>query len=135
MADDRKAFRGQLRDRVEAGRAIKGVAALDHRGMRGPEVILVGAELAVEQTDLDETIAGGLAHRRRPDGIDDRENVDSRRRGRSRLVGRVDEQHGKLTLAFQGAQIGDGQSIVFHGACLSSISLPVAARASIAMPS
>ena len=113
MADDRNALRRELRNRVETPGAIEGVAAGDDAGMRGPQIVLVGAVLAVDEADLDETVARRLAHRRRPDRLDDREEVDAGRSGRGGFVRRIDEQHRQLSLALERAQIGDRLPIVF----------------------
>ena len=66
MADDWYALGRELRDRIEAAGAIERVAA-DHRFLwRGAQIVLVGAVLAVDEPDLNETVARRLAHRRSP---------------------------------------------------------------------
>ena len=107
MADDGNAFGGKPGDRVQARSAIEGVAAGHQSGMGGAQVVLIGAVLTVDETDLDETVARRLAHLGRPQGLDDREDVDARRGGGRRLVQRLDEQHRQLPLALQRPQIAD----------------------------
>jgi hypothetical protein len=114
MADDRNALSREFADRLEARGAIERVAADHQAGMGGAQIVLIGAALAVDEADLHEAVARRFAHRRRPQGLDDRENVDPRRRGGRRLVERLDEQHRQLPLALQRAQVGDRQSIVFR---------------------
>ena len=82
--------------------------------MGGAQIVLVGAELAVDQADLHEAAPRGLAHLRRPDRCDDRQHVDARSACRRGLVERVDEEHGDLALAFQRQHVGDGPSIAVH---------------------
>ena len=114
MAHDRDALRRELRDRIEAARAIERVPA-DHQVLvRGAQIILVGAVLAVDEPDLHETVAGRLAHRSRPQVLDDRQNIDARRRRRGRFLRRFDEQHRQLPLALELAQVVDRQPFVFR---------------------
>ena len=112
MADDGNAFGCKLRDRVETAGAIEGVAAGHDARMGGAQVVLVGATLAVDEADLDETITRRFAHLRRPDWLDDREDVDARRGGGRRLVQRLHEQHRQLALALQRPQVADRHPLV-----------------------
>ena len=70
--------------------------------------------LAVDEADLDETVARRLAHRRRPEVLDDRQDVDARRGRRSRFFRRFDEQHRQLPLALELAKSRDSQPIMFR---------------------
>ena len=115
MANHGDAFGGEPGDDGKARRAVDAVAADAHDAVGGAQVVLVGAELAVEQTHLHEAAPGGGAHLRGPDRIDDREQVDAGGAGRRRLVGRVDIEHRQLGLALQGAEIGNGPSFRAHG--------------------
>ena len=114
MADDRNAFGRELADRLKARGAVERVAADHQAGMGGAQIVLVGAVLAVDEADLHEAVARRFAHRRRPQGLDDRENVNPGRRGRRRLVERLDEQHRQLPLALEQAQVADRHSLVFR---------------------
>ena len=114
MAHDRYALGGELRDRVETAGAIERVPA-DHQVLvRGAQIVLVGAVLAVDEPDLNETVARRLAHRRRPEWLDDRENINAGRRRGGRFFRRFDEQHRQLPLALELAQVADRQPIVFR---------------------
>ena len=114
MADDRNSFGRELGDRVEAAGAIERVPA-DHQVLvRGAQIVLVGAVLAVDEPDLHETVARRLAHRGRPQVFDDRQNINAGRGRRGRLFRRFDEQHRQLPLALELAQVGDRQPIVFR---------------------
>ena len=114
MADDRNALGRELRDRIEAARAIERVPA-DHQILvRGAQIILVGAVLAVDEPDLNKTVARRLAHRRRPKVLDDRQNIDACRRCGGRFVVRLDEQHRQLPLALERAQVANRQPLVFR---------------------
>jgi hypothetical protein len=66
MADDGNAFGRQFADSVQARCAIEGVAAGHESRMGGAQIILISAVLAVDEADLDETVARRLAHRGRP---------------------------------------------------------------------
>ena len=113
MTRDRNAFRRELRDRVEAAGAIKCVPANHEVLVRGAQIILVGAMLAVDEADLHKTIARRLAHCGRPKVFNDRQDIDARGGGRSRFFGRLDEQHRQLPLALELAQVGDRKPSVF----------------------
>ena len=114
MAHDRYALGRELGDRVEAAGAIERVPA-DHQVLvRGAQIILIGAVLAVDEPDLHETVAGRLAHRRRPQMLNDRQNINAGCGRRGRFVRRFDEQHRQLPLALELAQVGDRQPIVFR---------------------
>ena len=66
MADDGDTLGRELRDRIEAAGAIERVPA-DHQVLvRGAQIILIGAVLAVDEPDLNETVGRRLAHRSRP---------------------------------------------------------------------
>ena len=82
--------------------------------VRGAQIVLVGAVLAVDEADLNEAIARRLAHRGRPEVFDDRQNIDAGCGGRGGFLGRLDEQHRQLPLALKLAQVGDRQSSVFR---------------------
>ena len=114
MADDRTALVGEFCDSAETGRAIEGVAALHQTRVGGAQIVLVGAMLAVEEADLDETIAGRLAHRGRPHWLDDRQNVDAGRRSGGGLVEGVEIEHGQLPLALERAQVSNRHPVVFR---------------------
>ena len=114
MADDRDALGRELGDRVEAAGAIERVPA-DHQVLvRGAQIILIGAVLAVDEPDLNETVARRLAHRGRPEVFDDRQDINAGRGRRSRFFRRFDEQHRQLPLALELAQVADRQPIVFR---------------------
>jgi hypothetical protein len=98
MADHWNALGGKLGYRVEAAGAVECIAAEDQRGMGRAQIILIGAELAIDQADLDEAIPRRLAHLLGPDRLDVGENVDARRARRCRFLNRIDEQHRKLAL-------------------------------------
>ena len=66
MADDRNALGRELGDRVEAAGAIECVAADHQIFVRGAQIVLVGAVLAVDEADLHEAVASRLAHGGRP---------------------------------------------------------------------
>jgi hypothetical protein len=114
MADDRNAFGREFRNRFQASGAVEGVAADHDASVRRAQIVLVGAALAVEEADLDETVAGRLAHLRRPHRLDDRQNVYAGLRGRRRLFERVDKEHRQLPLALERAQVGDRRPIVLR---------------------
>jgi hypothetical protein len=57
MADDGYAFGRELGDRVEAAGAVEGIAADYQVFVRGAQIILIGAVLAVDEPDLNETVA------------------------------------------------------------------------------
>ena len=114
MTDDRNPFGGELRDRVETAGAIERVPA-DHQVlMRGAQIVLVGAALTVDQPDLNKTVAGGLAHRRRPQVARRSTEHQCRPPTRQPPLRRFDEQHRQLALALELAQIVDRQPSVFR---------------------
>ena len=82
--------------------------------MRGTQIVLVGAEVAIDEPDLHEAVARGFPHLPRPNGADDREHVDARFTRRGRLLDLVDEEHGDLALAFQRAHVGDSSAVWSH---------------------
>ena len=114
MAHDRNPFGGELRDRVETAGAIERVPADHDVFVRGAQIILVGAVLAVDEPDLYEAVARGLAHRGRPKVFNDRQNINAGCGRRGRLFGRLDKQHRQLPLALELAQVGDRQPIMFR---------------------
>ncbi len=114
VAHDRYALGRELGDRIEAAGAVEGVAADHEILVRGAQIVLVGAVLAVDEPDLHEAVARRLTHRRGPKRLDDRQNINAGRRRRGRFVDRLDEQHRQLPLALELAQIADCQPIVFR---------------------
>ncbi len=114
MADDGNALGGESCDRLQARRAIEGVAALHQSCVGGAQIVLGGAVLAIDEADLDETIACRLPHLGRPHRLDDRKDVDARRRSGGRLVEPVDIEHGQLPLALERAQVADRHAVVFR---------------------
>ena len=85
MANDWNSFGGELRDRVETAGAIERVPADRQVLVRGAQIVLVGAVLAVDEPDLNETLARRLAHRWRPQVFDDRQNINASSGRGSRL--------------------------------------------------
>ena len=70
---------GQLRDDLQTRRAIHGVSAGLDSAMSGSYVVVERAELAVQQPDEHEAVAGGLTHAGVPDRLLDREQLDAGR--------------------------------------------------------
>ncbi len=66
MAHDGYALGRELGDRIEAAGAVERVPA-DHQILvGGAQIVLVGAVLAVDEANLNETVARRRAHRRSP---------------------------------------------------------------------
>jgi len=114
MANDRNPFSGELCDRVETAGAVEGVPANHQIFVRGAQIVLIGAMLAVDQPDLNEAIPRRLAHRGRPQVFNDRQNINAGCGRRGRFFRRFDEQHRQLALALELAQVSDRQPSVFR---------------------
>ena len=114
MANDRNPFSGELCDRVETAGAVERVPANHQIFVRGAQIVLIGAMLAVDQPDLNEAITRRLAHRGRPQVFNDRQNINAGCGRRGRFFRRFDEQHRQLPLALELAQVGDRQPSVFR---------------------
>ena len=82
--------------------------------MRGAQIVLIGAVLAVDEPDLHETVARRLAHRGRPQVFNDRQNIDAGGGRRSRFFRRLDEQHRQLPLALELAQVVNRKPLMFR---------------------
>ena len=78
--------------------------------MAGAEIVVERGEHAVLESDLDEAVAGGLAHLGREVRLLDREHVDAGGGAGPRFGDLADVHHRELPLSTHRAQVGNGQT-------------------------